>query len=85
MLITRKSQISGIERTLNIPCTEEQYNAYIAGQHIQYAMPNVSPQDREFILTGITSSEWGEVFPEDEELDYPPNKEDDHLPYKGAF
>lgn len=70
MLITRISQFSQIERTLDIPCTPEQYAAYLNGQHIQYAMPNVSESDREFILTGMVQSEWDEAFPEEEEEYY---------------
>lgn len=69
MLITRTSEVSGITRTLDIPCTEEQYKAYLAGQHIQLAMPNVSADNREFILTGIIQEEWDEIFPEEDEID----------------
>lgn len=62
MLITRKSIISGIEHTKNIPCTADQYNRYLKGWLIQDAMPNVSPSDREFIMTGITEEEWVSYF-----------------------
>jgi hypothetical protein len=83
MLITRTSQYSQIERTLDIPCTQEQYDAYKNGQHIQLAMPNVSESDREFILSGMTQNEWDECFPEEEGLDYPLNE--NNLPYSDAF
>jgi hypothetical protein len=63
MNITRKSQVSGIERTMDIPVTQEQLdNYYINGELLQNAFPNLSPDDREFIKTGITSEEWNELF-----------------------
>lgn len=67
MLITRKSLFSGKERTLDIPCTPEQYAAYLNGQHIQNAMPNVSVSDREFIISGMTQEEWDDAFLEEEQ------------------
>jgi hypothetical protein len=30
---------------------------------IQEAMPDVSPEDREFIMTGITPEVWAQQFP----------------------
>lgn len=65
MKITRRSGISGIVRTKNIPITQEQYDAWNAGLLIQDAMPNISADEREFIMTGITSEEWDDMFGED--------------------
>lgn len=67
MLITRTSSVTGKERTKDIPCTVEQLQAYENGTHIQHAMPNISPGDREFIMTGITDDEWNEIFGEEDE------------------
>lgn len=66
MEITRRSQLTGIERTLEIDVTEAQLKAWHDGALIQDAMPNVSPDDREFILTGVTKEEWDELMKEDE-------------------
>lgn len=66
MLITRKSVLSGIERTLEINVTQEQLENWMNGVLIQDAMPNLSPDEKEFIMTGITSDEWDEAFKEDE-------------------
>jgi hypothetical protein len=52
MLITRKSILSGIIRTLDIPITGEQYFAGFAGECIQDVAPTLSNSDREFILSG---------------------------------
>lgn len=73
MLITRTSQFSGITRTIDIPCTEEQYRNYVNGQHIQIAMPDVSVEHREFIISGLTQEEWNELFPPEEDEHYMDN------------
>ena len=66
MLITRKSQVSGITRTKHIRVTEEQLQDWENGTVIQQAMPHLSDDDREFILTGITPEEWDELFGDEE-------------------
>jgi len=62
MKITRISPFTNQKNTLEINCTEEQYEKWIDGTLIQVAMPNVSPEHREFILTGITPEEWNNTF-----------------------
>lgn len=62
MLITRKSMFTGKVHTLDVPCTEEQYEAWRNGQLIQVAMPNVPADLREFLMTGTTPEEWNEIF-----------------------
>lgn len=61
MLITRQSLISGIMRTLEVPVTEEQLEAWQSGTYIQDAMPELDPTQREFLMTGITADEWDEL------------------------
>lgn len=62
MLITRKSYYSGVIRTLDVPVTQEQLQAYEAGMHPQEVMPDLTPDQREFIMTGITQEEWDRMF-----------------------
>lgn len=62
MLITRKSMFSGITHQRDIPVTQEQLDAWNSGELIQKVMPNVSLEDREFLMTGITSEEWEAAF-----------------------
>jgi hypothetical protein len=65
MQITRKSVISGIQRTMEIPVNPEDYLAWQAGYgNIQDLMPYLSADHREFILSGITSAEWDAAFAE---------------------
>lgn len=62
MLITRKSRLSGIERTIELPITEDQLQKWQQGLVIQAAMPNLNSAEREFVMTGITDDEWTEMF-----------------------
>ena len=66
MLFMRESPFSGKIHTREIPVTEEQYLEWLEGKLIQHAMPNISADDREFILTGITPEEWDAAFGEPE-------------------
>ncbi len=65
MLITRKSLISGNTNTMSLPITEEQYTAWEQGTLVQVAMPHLSPDEREFVMTGITPEEWADNFGEE--------------------
>jgi hypothetical protein len=68
MLIRNKSIISGEEREMDLPITEEQLNNWKNGMLIQNAMPNLTPAQREFLISGITPEEWDEFLNEN---DYP--------------
>ena len=61
MFITRQSLLSGKTRTIEIPVTSEQLDAWKAGAKIQNVMPELDPDQREFIMTGITADEWLEI------------------------
>lgn len=68
MQIERKSILTGKVQTREIPCTISEYTRWLHGMHIQDAMPNVSAEDREFVLTGITPEEWTAVFGNEEAM-----------------
>jgi|TARA_B100000424_G_scaffold47347_1_gene32922 hypothetical protein len=50
------------DHTREIPVTQEQIDAWKSGELIQNAMPNISADDREFLMTGITPEEWDAHF-----------------------
>lgn len=66
MRITRTSMLTGTERTREIDVTEEQFARWRAGALIQHAMPHLSEDDREFIMTGVTPEEWDVAFAEED-------------------
>ena len=63
MVITNRSKISGKVRSIDLPVTEEQMARFSSGRFtIQDCFPNLTPDEREFIKSGITAEEWEEVF-----------------------
>jgi hypothetical protein len=60
MIITRTSTLSGHISSMDI--TLEQMASWEQGELVQNAMPNLSADEREFIMTGITPTEWNEMF-----------------------
>lgn len=81
MIFVRTSILSGITRTKEFDVTEEQYNAWRDGALIQNVMPNLSDEDREFLISGATAEEW-DAHHFEEEVDYGDydEVEDDYCP-----
>lgn len=69
MLIHKRSQLTGVVRELEIPVTPEQLQSWKDGMLIQNAMPHLTIEQREFIMTGITQEEWDAVFKDDGDED----------------
>tara|TARA_Y100000401_G_scaffold51901_1_gene40688 strand:- start:28 stop:228 length:201 start_codon:yes stop_codon:yes gene_type:complete len=65
MKITKTSILSGITRTKEINVNQSQIDKWVAGMLIQDAMPDVSVDEREFIMTGSTPEEWDLYFNEE--------------------
>jgi len=68
--ITRKSPFSGKTNTMLLACTQEEYDqaseAYVRGALLQEAFHFLNADEREFVKTGITPSEWRAVFGEED-------------------
>lgn len=69
MKIRRRSPIDGRMRQLEIPVTQEMLDKWEAGHCIQDCMPELTPDQREFIMTGTTPEQWDMLFKEDEDGD----------------
>lgn len=67
MIITRTSVFSNTTRSLDLPVTQQQLEHYAAGALLQNAFPNLTPDEREFIKSGVTAEEWEAIFGSDEE------------------
>ena len=67
MIVTRTSAHSGITRSMDLPITEDQIEAYSNGVLLQEAFYNLDADQREFIKTGITKEEWIEIYGPDED------------------
>ena len=66
MQIVRTSRISGNTNVMDIDITTDQFLSWINGSLIQDVMPDISADEREFIMTGTTPDEWDAMFGEDE-------------------
>jgi hypothetical protein len=65
MIIKRKSAITGITRSKDIPVDPNSLAEYEMGySSINEALPYLTDADREFILSGIVEGEWEEAFSE---------------------
>jgi hypothetical protein len=65
MKIVRKSPFTGKVNTKDLPITEEEIKRWQSGELIQKVWPQLSPGDREFLMTGITDDEWDDIFKKD--------------------
>ena len=68
MKITRTSILSGETRTMELDVTDVQLWNWEAGMLAQDAFPSLTPDEREFIISGVTAEEW-EAFAEVYERD----------------
>ena len=67
MKITKTSLLTGITRTIDFDVTPEQLQLWQNGALIQDVMPNLTAEQREFLISGSTQEEWDEAYPEEEE------------------
>lgn len=58
MLLERTSMLSDKTTTMELPITNEQLDRWRQGELIQNVFPDLTPDEREFIMTGITAEEW---------------------------
>lgn len=59
-VFTGKCIVTGKTVSVSIPAKE--LNAYRRGQLIQVAMPSISANDREFLMSGISGEGWDKTF-----------------------
>jgi hypothetical protein len=66
MNIKKTSVFSGITRTKDIPVNPQDYALWEQGYaNIDESMPYLTEEDREFILSGMTPTEWKNAFSEE--------------------
>jgi hypothetical protein len=67
MLVFRKSIMDGVERFMDLPITQEQIDRYERREGlVQNIFPNLTADQREFIMTGITPDQWDAMMPDEE-------------------
>ena len=66
MRITKTSPFTGRIHAMELDITQEQIDNWLGGTLIQDAFPHLTPDEREFLKTGITPEEWDEYVSEGE-------------------
>lgn len=69
MQITRRSPLTGLANTREINITHGQLTAWHSGQLIQDACPNLSAEDREFLISGLTPEDWQAISAAQEDFE----------------
>ena len=69
MIVIRRSTLTGKVHALTLDITPAQLDQWYNGMAIQNAMPGLSREEREFLLSGITDQEWLEAFGPAEEAE----------------
>ena len=69
IVITNRSQLTGVTHTRKINVSAKQIELWEGGALIQDVMPHLSDEDREFLMTGITPEEWDAHFGEEVTMD----------------
>lgn len=65
MIIKTKCPICGEEH--HIECSKEGYEAFKNGECIQIALPELSANEREMLVTGTCPRCWDLLFPDEDE------------------
>lgn len=73
MLINRRCMVTGRVNVMFVPVTPEQIDAWRGGVPIQHAMPHLTADQREFLLTGILPDVWDGLVPAGDDLDLLPD------------
>ena len=61
--ITKRSIVTGMTHSRTVVMTKEQYESWTnRGVLVQNAFPELSVDEREFLMTGITPTEWKHTF-----------------------
>lgn len=65
VLIKGKCQVTKKDHSVSVP--KQGFYGWKAGQLIQQALPTVSSDDREFLVSGTSPEGWAQLFPPEEE------------------
>ena len=62
MTITMTHPVTGKDNDMELDVTDEQLRAWENGTLIQEAMPNLTADEREFLITGLLPGEFERIF-----------------------
>jgi len=62
MIIRKKHPFTGEVNQLDLNITYTQLGRWKDGEHIQNAMPHLTPDEREFMISGLLPGEYDEMY-----------------------
>ena len=62
MIITMRSPITGMINAMDVDVTAVQIMQWQNGMLIQDAMPDLSVDEREFVMSGTTPADWEKMY-----------------------
>ena len=62
MIVMKTSMFTGKTNSMDLDITREQWAKWKDGMLIQDAMPNLTADEREFMISGVTPEEWSQLF-----------------------
>jgi hypothetical protein len=80
VIVRAQSPVTGDMNEMTMPTTEARILDWMRnGTMIQDALPELSPDQREFLLTGFTPEDWDKTFPPgcEDPSDLDPEEEED--------
>ena len=63
MIVERRSPRTQKINRMDLPISAEQVARYESGELIQRAFPNLTAEQREFYMSGLTPEDWAALFP----------------------
>ena len=66
MKVTKTSIYTNRKNTMEIDITEEQYQLWRSGEDIDVALPEITYEQREFLLTGALPEEVDDLYDDDD-------------------
>ena len=67
MIIRKKSTLTGKINTMELDVTNSQLKRYEEGSElVQSIFPNMNVDEREFLISGVTPTEWAKSFGKEE-------------------
>ena len=65
MVVKKINILTGNVNQMDLPITLEQLRSWANGTYIQRAMPHLSAEEREFLITGLLPKEQDELYGKD--------------------
>jgi hypothetical protein len=69
MLIKKQSVLTQQWHTMDLPVTQEKLDTWKYGGLIQEVFPELTPAQRQFLLSGVTEAEWEKAFGDEKNID----------------